>query len=503
MGIVLKQSFRNTIFIFLGFGLGGINTLFLYPNLLEDNYYGLVIYLLSTSNLLMPLIAFGIHHTIVKFFSSYLTKLERDKFLSSVLFLPLLIALPFGFLGNLFYQEIGNFLVKNDDNIIIKDYVYVIYLVAITCAYFEVFYAWARVQFQSVFGNILREIWNRAVIMILLFAVFFKFITANEFIIYLTIAYFIRMFIMMIYAFKLYTPKFTIAKPENFKEILRFSLYIILAGSAGAILIDIDKYMIPGKESLEKAAYYTVAVFIGSFIEAPSRAMLNILQPLTSKTLNENNHKEVGVLYKKSSINLLLISGLFFVLINTNARQLFELLPKKYGGEGAILVVFMISLLKLFSGFLGNNGAIINNSKFYKITLPVSICMAIGVYLLNKLFYFELDMGTEGLALATLIVVFIANAFKLYFVNKKFAITPFTNKTLKMVIIITILFLGFNFWDFPIGEVYLFKIPIHPIINMVLKCILIIPIYVFLIFKLNISLELDVLLQKFYKRQSK
>ena len=74
--------------------------------------------------------------------------------------------------------------------------------------------------------------------------------------------------------------------------------------------------MIPGKESLVKAAYYSVAVFIGSFIEAPSRAMLNILQPLTSKTLNENNHDEVASLYKKSSINLLLISGLFFVLIS-------------------------------------------------------------------------------------------------------------------------------------------------------------------------------------------
>ena len=386
MGIVLKQSFRNTLYIFLGFGLGGINTLFLYPNLLEDKYYGLVIFLLSTSNLLMPLIAFGIHHTIVKFYSSYITKVGKDKFLSSVLFIPLLIALPFAFFGSLFYEQIGDYLATKE-NIIIKDYTYVIYLVAFACSYFEVFYAWAKVQFQSVFGNVLREIWNRAVIMILLFAVYFKLITENEFINYLTAAYFLRMFIMMFYAFKLYTPKITFSKPDNFKEIIRFSMYIILAGSAGAILLDIDKYMIPGKESLEKAAYYTVAVFIGSFIEAPSRAMLNILQPLTSKTLNEDNHKEVQSLYKKSSINLLLISGLFFVLVNTNAGQLFELLPKKYSGDGALLVVFMISLLKLYSGFLGNNGAIINNSKFYRITLPLGVGMALTVYFLNKLLH--------------------------------------------------------------------------------------------------------------------
>jgi len=255
--------------------------------------------------------------------------------------------------------------------------------------------------------------------------------------------------------------------------------------------------MIPGKESLVKAAYYSVAVFIGSFIEAPSRAMLNILQPLTSKTLNEDNHKEVASLYKKSSINLLLISGLFFVLINANVGQLFNLLPKEYGG-GA-LVVLMISSLKLYNGFLGNNGAIINNSKFYRITLPISVSMALSVYFLNKLFYYQLDMGTDGLALATLLVIFSANTFKLIFVKRKFSMTPFTNKSLLMLFIITALYLAFNFWDFPVDHIYLWKFPVHPIINIALKCILIIVVYVFLIFKLNISPELDNLLKKYYK----
>lgn len=495
MGIVLKQSFKNTLFIYLGFVFGGINTLVLYTRFLEDEYYGLVTYLLATSNILMPLIALGIHHTIVKFFSSYFTKTDKDKFLSSVLFLPLLIAIPMGFLGNLFYEQIGNYL--SEENPIIKEYTFVIYLVAFTCAYFEVFHAWAKVHFQTVFGNVLKELYNRVAVMVLLFAVYFEWITKAEFIYYLTGAYFIRMLLMMFYAFKLYFPKFTFSRPDNFNEVLRFSLYIIMAGGAGAIILDIDKFMIPGKESLEKAAYYSVAVFIGSFIEAPSRAMLNILQPLTSKTLNEENHKEVASLYKKSSINLLLISGLFFVLINANIRQLFSLLPKEYAG-GA-LVVFMISLLKMYNGFLGNNGAIINNSKYYKVTLPFSLVMAFSVYFLNKLFYYELDMGTDGLALATLIVIFFANTGKIFFVKRKFSMTPFTNKSFLMIFIIAALYLVFNFWDFPIENIYLFKFPIHPIINIILKSILIAMIYVFLVIKLNISTEITNIVKRFYK----
>jgi O-antigen/teichoic acid export membrane protein len=255
--------------------------------------------------------------------------------------------------------------------------------------------------------------------------------------------------------------------------------------------------MIPGKESLVKAAYYSVAVFIGSFIEAPSRAMLTILQPLTSKTLNEDNHEEVASLYKKSSINLLLISGLFFVLINANIKQLYKLLPDEYAG--GVFVVFVISSLKLYNGLLGNNGAIINNSKFYRITLPISISMALSVYFLNKLFYYELEMGTDGLALATLIVIFLANSFKLFFVKTKFSITPYTNKTFKMILIIAILYLFFNFWDFPIENIYLLKFPIHPLINIFLKSILIVVIYLFLIFKFNISFELSNLFKKYFK----
>ena len=150
-----------------------------------------------------------------------------------------------------------------------------------------------------------------------------------------------------------------------------------------------------------------------------------------------------------------------------------------------------------------NNGAIINNSKFYRITLPIGIGMAVSVYFLNKLFYYNLNMGTDGLALATLIVVFFANSFKLFFVKSKLSMTPFTNKSLQMILIITVLYAAFNFWNFPISDIYVnlyeWKIPVHPVINIVLKSIIIVPVYIFLVLKLKISNEFDALLKKYYR----
>lgn len=496
MGIVLKQSFRNTIIIYGAFLLGGINTIVFYPRFLGKEFYGMVVFLLSASNLIMPLTAFGIQYTIVKFFSSYTSKKEKDKFLSSVIFLPLLIALPIGFFWDYMHEWIMNKV--TEENSIVENYTFSIYLIAVACAYFELFYSWTKVQLQTVFGNILKELWNRAVVMVLLLAVFFNVITKSEFIYYLTIAYLLRVVVMMSYAFYVYLPKFYFKLPNNFLEIIKYSMYIILAGSAGAILLDIDKIMIPGKDEIEKAAYYAVAVFIGSFIEAPSRAMTQILQPLTSKSLNEFNHKEVESLYKKSSINLFLVGGLFFLLVNCGVTELFKIMPDKdyAGGE---YVVLMISLAKLYTMFLGSNGAIINNSKFYKITLPIAIGMSLSVYILNKLFYFNLNFGTDGLALATLLTIVLFNTLKIWYVYAKFKITPFTNRSWRAFMLILVTFCVFYFWNFDIPMFTIGSFSISPILNILLKSILITVIYVFLIFKLHISTEFDALLKRFYK----
>ena len=77
MGIVLRQSFINTLILFLGFAIGGVNVLFLYTHFLHEDYFGLITFLLSTANIILPLLVFGMQHTIIKYYSSYKTKIEQ------------------------------------------------------------------------------------------------------------------------------------------------------------------------------------------------------------------------------------------------------------------------------------------------------------------------------------------------------------------------------------------------------------------------------------------
>ena len=172
MGIVLKQSFTNTIILFLGFGIGGINVLFLYTHFLHEDYVGLITFILSAANIIMPLLVFGMQNTVIKFYSSYKTKVDRDKFLMLTLILPLLIIIPLAFIGMLVYEAIGNWI--SAENPIIKSYTYLIFLVAVFMGYFEVFYAWTKVHMKSVFGNFVKELFPRFCTSLLLIAVYFK-----------------------------------------------------------------------------------------------------------------------------------------------------------------------------------------------------------------------------------------------------------------------------------------------------------------------------------------
>lgn len=481
MGVVFKQSLRNTIIIYFAFAIGGVNALFLYTYFLKDEYYGLVTFLLSTANLLMPLTAFGVQYVIVKFYSSYSSKIEQDRFLSSAILLPIFIALPLGFVGTVFYSQISTYLsIKNE---IVKDYTFVIFLVALFTAYFEIFYSWAKVQMQTVFGNLVKEMFTRITVTILLLLIYFNIIDEKQFIYILTFAFSIRMLVMMSYAFYLRKPKFIFKLPNNYKEIIQYAFYFILAGSASSILLDIDKFMIPQKEAIAQTAYYAVAIYIGSVIEAPGRAMAQIVQPLTAKALNEKNYSEIYSLYKKTSINLFLISGLVFLLVNVNIKELYEIIPEKYAG--GLWVVLMISIAKLYHMLLGNNGAIISNSKYYRVLLPYAILMAVSVYFMND--WLIAEIGINGAAVSTLVIILLFNSIKVWYVKRKFGILPFTDKTWKLALMLVSFFMGFYFWEFPF----------HPILNIVLKSILLGSLYLYASVKLNIAPESTAIWEKF------
>jgi len=482
MGIVLKQSFKNTLILFLGFAIGAINVLFLYTHFLQENYFGLITFLLSSANILLPLVSLGMQHSIIKFFSNYKTKLEKDSFLTTTLLLPLLVIIPLGILGAYFYETIATWL--SSENHLIKKYTFLIFFVAVFMGYFEVFYAWTKVQFKSVFGNFIKEIFARVCITILLFSVYFNWITNQQFIYAVTVVYGIRALIMLVFALMVYKPTFQFKLPFNLKEIISFSIYILVAGSAAGILLEIDKFMIPQMEKLPEVAYYAVGIYIASVIAIPARAMQQITSPIIAKGMNENKLDEISKLYKQSSINLLVVGGLFFLLINLNINELYQIIDKPQFAKG-VWVVLIISFAKVMELALGTGNAILVNSKFYKLFFYISLAMALSVIVLNH--WLIAIMGINGAALATFIVVVVYGVIKIIVIKIKLNIQPFSIKTIQLILVISILFIGFRLINFNF----------NPVINIGLKSLIIVVIYLIIMNKMKISNDISELIVKY------
>lgn len=481
MGIVFKQSLSNMVITYIGFAIGAINTLFLYARFLTDTYYGLVGVILATSAILMPVLALGVPNTMIKFFSGYTEKKAQDGFLAFMLVLPLVLIIPVGLFSYIANDAIGNFIGQR--NLIVKDYVWHIFLIAMAMAYFEIFYSWSRIHMRSVFGNFMKEIFARVGVMFLLFAVYADYISVDIFLMALVGVYLLRTGIMKIYAYRLRMPSLTIMVPHNFSTILTYSFLIILGGSTAVILLEVDKFMINQFIEIEKVAYYTVAVFIATVISVPSRAMHQITYPMTAALLNQKDKEGLGVLYHKSSLTLFIISGLIFILILLNLGDLYLLLPENY--RGGFNIVLLIGLAKLFDAMLGNNNAILYNSDHYRAILFLGVFLAISTILFN--WFLIPRIGIVGAALATFVAVFIYNLLKLLYVKQKLDLQPFTKETFKVIFLILLVFAIF----------YALQFPFHPLVNIALKSLLIIALYIGVLYRFKISEDVFGVLSKY------
>ena len=218
MGIVLNQSLKNTIITYIGFAIGGINTIYLYPVFLGSTYYALSNYIVSSANVIMPLFAIGMQNTLVKFYSQCETKEDRSRFLSFTVLFPFLIIIPMLLIGFFFYDEILFFLSKK--NIIVKNYIWLIPFIGVCMAYFEIFYAWLRVHMHSVFGNFIKEVGLRSASLFLCIGVYYHWITVEGFIYATAVVYLLALLATMFYVFRIEKPVFQIQIPKNTKDIL-------------------------------------------------------------------------------------------------------------------------------------------------------------------------------------------------------------------------------------------------------------------------------------------
>ena len=488
MGIIARQSFYNILSILFAFALGGINTIVFYPRVMGPEFHGLIGALLANSNIIQPLFAYGIQFTIIKYYSACTSKREQDNLLVFSILLPLVVILPI--VGLVYqYDSISAFVFSEDSPA--GDFLFLIFSIATATAYFEIFYSWLRIQKKTVFGNFLKEVYQRVMITVLLTFYFLGWLDFDGFIVALIVGYFLRLLLIVTYALWVYRPEVHFELPENLKVLLRYCSYIFLTGFSASIILDLDKSMIEQLLKPEYVSFYMVAIFIAAVIDAPSRAMVQIVSPMVAEALNTKNSVRLEELLKRSSLNLLLVSGLLFVLITTNLDDIYrliELLNAQQGYAAGLPIILLISFSKLFSASLGCLNNIITNSEYYRYLLIFSVAAASLAVILN--IQFIQSYGFVGAAFATLIVVTLFNFLKIVLVYSKFKIHPFGIKSIWVLLLILILY----------GVFFNINLDFHPILSVTIKATLVGALYLGVSYFLGLSEEVNRVIDRLLKK---
>ncbi|MDV7392481.1 hypothetical protein RZS08_14040, partial [Arthrospira platensis SPKY1] len=153
---------------------------------------------------MMPFMAFGVQNTLIRFYSNFGSNHDQSAFLNLMLLLPLVVILPFFCVVYFFYEPLSSLISQKNPEIFF--HAWMIPIIAMCMAYFEIFYAWAKVHLKTVSGNFLKEVVLRILITIALVLVTTGQLTGDEFLIAVLLLYGCITILMGAIAFRIRRP---------------------------------------------------------------------------------------------------------------------------------------------------------------------------------------------------------------------------------------------------------------------------------------------------------
>ncbi|GAL83274.1 membrane export protein [Sporocytophaga myxococcoides] len=503
MGIVVRQGVKGTVVTYLGVLIGAINLLWIFPKFLKPEEIGLIRVLLDIGMVVAALSQVGAGNIADRFFSHFR---DEEKFHHGFLvFLLLFPLLGYLFIGGIlligetyfieFYQQ---------KSALVSHYFYSIFPLAFFLVYVGVFEAYSRIHMRIAIPAFFREVLLRLLLAGIVIVYYFKLIDLDGLVFLLISTYAIN-FILLCFYIKFLgrwylNAGYLRAKVGLIKEIIYYGLFIFLAGAFGLIATKIDIIILSAYTGLKLTGVYTIAFFMGTIIEIPRRSLSQIVSPLIGEAWRNNDFVKIDELYKKTSLNQLILGVLLLLLIWGNINELFFMIPNSEIYIAGKYIVLIIAISRLSDMVTGSNAEIILNSPFYKINFIIVIISGVLTIAANFILIPKYDM--YGAAFATFISFGIMNFIKSYIIYKKIGLHPFTKETLHIILIGGGIFLLLECVP-EIGNNNIYWV----LFSIGLKSFLTIMIFIFLVYYLKFSAELnniiDMILQFIKSKLSK
>ncbi len=433
MGIVIRQSFWNTLVSYAGVVLGAVNVIWLFPIVLGDTQFGVTRLLLSASLIAAQVAQLGMGNVTFRFFPTF-----QDAASDHRGFLRVLLMVPFvGFLLYLalFFtlREPFESLFTQNAPLFVSFDLYLIPLVGFTL-YFNVFDAWLRSVYRTVSGSFLKDVVLRLLQMMAIGLYWLEMVDFHGFVVAFTAVHGIVLVLIVYWTWQSgelklghpYKPPST----DVSTEMRSYAGYAILGGISAIAIANLDLLMVGAFLGEASAGYYAIAFFIGTFISIPERSISKISYPIIAQAFQNDDRNLIASMYAKTSLNQVVIGLLIFVGIWANVHNAVELLPD--GFQVAKNVMIIISAAKLIDMATGANSIILLNSPWYRFDLGLNVILVVLTIATNLLLIPVL--GIDGAAWASFITIAVYNIIKLLYIKHKLGIQPFTSAFVKVLV---------------------------------------------------------------------
>lgn len=444
MGTIRKQSLLSTGVIIIGFLIGFVNTLlFTRNNSFTGEEYALTRVMWDIVQIFVAIGMMSVPPVLYKFFPYYKDNLNPKE---NDLLTWCLVAGFIGFVlllvGGIIAEPlmIRKFSVKS---MLLVKYYFWIFPFTFFFLFFNILEAYSWQLRKTVFPNFLKETTVRLLTTVLILLKVANIISYDIFIKLFACIYGFVLLILVVYLVR--SGHFNITfKVSRVSRKFSRKIFILFGLTYTGQIINtlaqtLDSIFLAGIVSLASAAPYIFATYIITFAVIPQRAMINISIPVLSQAWKDKNIKEIDRIYKRSAINLL--AGGIFIILNL-WEGLYDAivwlnLNEEY--QTIMPVVYILGVAKLLDLGTGLNNFIIGTSSYWRFEF---FCGVILLAISIPTNYFLIShFGMIGAAISALFVVIIYNTIRVYFLWKKFKLSPFVPETLKLLLLSAVAFL--------------------------------------------------------------
>lgn len=434
MGVVKRQSIKQSIVVYVSIALGALNILFIAPAILTTEELGLINIVRDASLLAAPFIYLGAVDLILKFFPVFRSEEKKHNGFFFLIGLHVTIGnVLFLLLVLIFYHDISFYYSARSP--LFKDFLPLVIPMAVLNVYSMVltYYIsnFSRIAAPAIFNDLVPKAGTISLILgyhyqwLPFSGIVWGMVGLNALILAGHVWYVRHLGQLHL------RPDFSFITKPLFRSMAAFAGFGILISIGYQLLARIDLVMLASLSSLHATGVYSVAFFIINIIEVPKYALSKIANPIIAEHWQAERLDEIASLYKKGALNQLIAGMGLFLAIWVSVDHLFELMPNGEQYASGKYVIFILGMARLIDMAGGFSIEIIHMSKYYRYLFYMLLFMSALNLTCHSLLIPIWDM--HGAALATLISFFIYSLLKIALIKWKFKMQPFSRQTLTVL----------------------------------------------------------------------